>query len=155
MFHPLRLLKILSGLGLGLLISLSSAAAGELTIDNAFARATIGAGKNGTAYMTIQNDGAAPDRLLGATSEAAAKTMIHESRMVDGVMTMRHLDAITIAPGETVRLAPGGRHLMLMGLKAPLREGESLSVTLRFERSSDIAITLPIASFSANAPPAD
>src|SRR5947207_10623927 len=88
--------------------------AGDLVISQAWSRATPGGAKIGGGYLTIENRGAAPDRLVGASADVADKVQIHEMAMKDGVMSMRPLDkGVTIEPGKTVKLAPGGYHLML------------------------------------------
>ena len=101
-------------------------------IVDAYARATPPGAMSGAAYATLRSTGPA-DRLIGASSPAAAQVMIHENVETDGVMQMRHVPALDIpAGGETV-LAPGGLHVMLMGLTGPLTEGESLEITFSFE----------------------
>src|SRR5262252_8105635 len=98
--------------------------AGDLVISQAWSRATPGGAKIGGGYLTIENKGTAPDRLIGGSSDAAGKVEVHEMTMNNGTMTMRPLDkGLTIEPGKTVKLAPGGLHLMLMELKAPLKQG--------------------------------
>src|SRR5689334_17324861 len=95
--------------------------AGDLVISQAWSRATPGGAKIGAGYLTIENKGSAPDRLVGVSGEVAAKIEVHEMAMNNGVMTMRPLDkGLTIDPGKTVSLAPGGYHLMMMDIKAPL-----------------------------------
>jgi copper(I)-binding protein len=120
---------------------------GALTIDHPWARASAGNAKNGAAYMTITNDGPEPDRLLSATTPAAAMAELHVHIMdSDGVMKMRPVEAIELAPGEATALAPGGLHLMLMGLSAPLIEDQSFPLTLVFEAAGRIEVSVTIAS---------
>src|SRR6185437_42731 len=88
--------------------------AGDLVITQAWARATPKGAKIGGGYLTIENKGSTPDRLVGGSTEVADKLEVHQMAMKDGVMTMRPLDnGLTIDPGKTVKLAPGGYHLMM------------------------------------------
>ena len=105
--------------------------AGDLVITQAWSRATPGGAKIGGGYLTIENKGSAPDRLIGGSADVAGNVQVHEMAMNNGVMTMRALDkGLAIEPGKTVKLAPGGYHLMLHELKAPLKQGDKLPVTL-------------------------
>src|SRR4051812_19139668 len=94
--------------------------AGDLVISQAWSRATPGGAKIGGGYLTIENKGSAPDRLIGGSVEIAGKVELHEMATSNGVMKMRPLDkGLAIEPGKTVKLAPGGHHLMLFDLKSP------------------------------------
>ena len=100
-------------------------------ISQEWARATPGGAKVGGGYLTIENKGTAPDKLVGATADAAGKIEVHEMSMNNGTMTMRPVEGgLTIGPGKTVKLAPGGLHLMMMDLKSPLKQGDKVPVTL-------------------------
>jgi hypothetical protein len=115
--------------------------AGALVIDDVTASATIGRSTTAAAYVTIRNDGAEADRLLGASSAAAERTALHINLMDGGVMRMRPVDFLDIRPGETVAMAPGGAlHLMLEGVRQPLRDGDSTTLTLHFEHAGDVEI---------------
>lgn len=103
-----------------------------------------GAPVNSAAYLTIMNHGGAPERLVGAETPRASRVEIHESVLTDDVMRMRELDGVDIPAGGSVELAPGGIHIMLMGLTQPLVEGEDVELTLRFQRSGDLAVTAPV-----------
>ena len=130
--------------------------AGDLVISQAWSRATPGGAKIGGGYLTIENRGSAPDRLIGASADIAAKVQVHEMTMKDGVMTMRPLEkGVTIEPGKTVKLAPGGDHLMLFDLKSPLKQGEKLPVTLEFERAGKVKISLEVQGVGAQGPAVD
>ncbi len=129
--------------------------AGDLVITQAWSRATPGGAKIGGGYLTIENKGAAPDRLIGGSTEVAGKVEVHEMTMNDGVMTMRALDqGLTIEPGKTVKLAPGGYHLMMFDLKGPLKQGEKLPVTLEFEKAGKVNVSFDIQGIGAQAPAA-
>ena len=127
--------------------------AGDLVITQAWSRATPGGAKIGGGYLTIENKGSTPDRLIGGSGDIASKIEVHEMSMNNGVMTMRPLDhGLTIEPGKTVRLAPGGLHLMLFDLKAPLKQGDKVPVTLEFEKAGKVTLSLDVGSIGAQGP---
>jgi copper(I)-binding protein len=127
--------------------------AGDLVITQAWSRATPGGAKVGGGYLTIENKGTAPDRLISGSADVAAKVQVHEMSMNNGVMTMRPIEGgVVIEPGKTVKLAPGGLHLMLLDLKSPLKQGEKLPVTLEFEKAGKISVVLDVESIGATGP---
>jgi copper(I)-binding protein len=129
--------------------------AGDLVITQAWSRATPGGAKIGSGYLTIENKGSAPDRLTGGSADVADKVQIHEMATTNGVMTMRPLDnGLTIEPGKTVKLAPGGYHLMLFDLKSPLKQGDKVPVTLEFEKAGKVKLTLDVQGVGAQGPAA-
>ena len=115
---------------------------GSLKIDHPWARATVAA--NGGAYLAIENGGAQPDRLLRAASPVAATVELHTHIMDGGIMRMRAVEAIDVPAGGKVELKPGGLHIMLMGLKQPLKEGERVKLTLEFEKAGAIEVELAV-----------
>lgn len=119
------------------------AAAGSLTISGGFARSSPMMANAGAAFLTVRNTGEA-DRLIAFKTEACEKPELHTHIEEDGMMAMRKVEAIDVpANGEAV-LKPGGFHLMFIGLKAPLVEGETVAVTLVFEKAGDVALSLPV-----------
>ena len=127
--------------------------AGDLVITQAWSRATPGGAKIGGGYLTIENKGSASDRLIGGSTEVAAKVEVHEMAMNNGVMTMRPLDnGLTIEPGKTVKLAPGGHHLMLLDLKSPLKQGDGVPVTLKFEKAGEVRLSFDAQGVGAQGP---
>ena len=127
--------------------------AGDLVISQAWSRATPGGAKIAGGYLTIENKGAAPDRLTGVSGEIAGKIEVHEMAMNNGVMTMRPLDkGLSIEPGKTVKLAPGGYHLMLMDLKSPLKQGDKVPLVLEFEKAGKVNLSLDVQGVGAQAP---
>jgi periplasmic copper chaperone A len=129
--------------------------AGDLLIMQAWSRATPGGAKIGGGYLTIENAGSTPDRLIGGSAAVAGKVELHEMAVNNGVMTMRPLDkGLTIAPGQTVKLAPGGYHLMMFDLKSPLKAGEKVPVTLDFEKAGKVTVTLDVEGVGAQGPAA-
>lgn len=132
------------------------AKAGDLVITQAWSRATPNGAKIAGGYLTIENKGAAADRLIGGSGEIAGKVEIHEMAMNNGVMTMRPLDkGLTIEPGKTVKFAPGGYHLMLMDLKGPFKQGDKVPLTLEFEKAGKVTLSLDVQGVGAQAPAAD
>ncbi|NJL09103.1 MAG: copper chaperone PCu(A)C [Methylacidiphilales bacterium] len=108
------------------------------------------AAKVGGGYLRITNAGGTPDRLIGFSTPVAGRGEIHEMAVVDGVMRMRELEyGIAIEPGQTVELKPGGLHVMFMDLKEPLKEGESVTATLRFEKAGTIEVPFQVRSIGA------
>ena len=128
--------------------------AGSLVISQPWSRATAGSAKVGAGYMTITNTGTEPDRLIGGSLPQAGKFEVHEMRMENNVMTMRPIDGgLEIKPGQTVKLAPGGYHVMFMQLKEPLKEGEVLKGELVFEKAGKVPIEYKVGAIAAAAPP--
>ena len=121
----------------------------SLSIERPFARATIGSGKTGAAYLTIHNPTDHPDRLIGAKVTIAKKASLHTQLHQDGVMKMRPLKTIEIPAEGMVAFKPGGDHLMLMGLKAPLVMGGSFALVLVFEKAGEITVSVPVLAVGA------
>ncbi|MEY2687979.1 MAG: hypothetical protein RL375_2177 [Pseudomonadota bacterium] len=114
--------------------------AGGLSIEHPYATPTPPAARVGGVYFrAIQNTGKTQDRLLGARTELADSVEIHRSDMTDGVMRMRALDALDLPAGAKVQLRHGGEgvHLMLLGLRKPLKVGDKFALTLRFEKAGE------------------
>lgn len=125
----------------------------DIVVSQAWSRATPKGAKVAAGYLAIENRGAQPDRLLSASSAAAAKVEIHQMGLQDGVMTMRPLDdGLTIPPDGTVTLAPGSDHIMFVGLAAPFEEGQHIPVSLTFERSGKIDTTFEVGPLGAKGP---
>jgi copper(I)-binding protein len=121
-------------------------AVGNLRIMHPWARASAGHGKAGAAFMTITNTGGEDDKLVAAATTNAKKTEIHETKMEDGVMKMRMLmGGLAIPAGSEVELKPMGLHVMLMGVTEKLVEGETLILTLTFEKAGSVEVAVPIA----------
>jgi copper(I)-binding protein len=127
--------------------------AGELVITQAWSRATPSGAKIAGGYLTIENKGAGPDRLVGGSGDIAGRVEVHEMAMNNGVMTMRPLDkGLAIEPGKTVKLAPGGLHLMMFDLKGPFKQGDKVPVTLQFEKAGKVTLSLDVQGVGAQAP---
>jgi copper(I)-binding protein len=101
----------------------------------------------GAAYLTITNTGDEADTLIGASSDAAKVMEIHDMNVEDEVMSMIHLeDGLEIPAGESVSLAPMGRHVMMIGLNYSLMPGDTVEITLTFEHAGDVTVTAEIAN---------
>ena len=126
---------------------------GSLQITQPWARATPKGAASGAAYMTVKNTGAKAARLRCVSSDSAAKCQIHEMSMTGGVMRMRPVEGgLEIKAGQTVTLQPGGFHMMLTGLKAPLQEGKMLEATLQTDGGGAAQVEFPIAGVGAPGP---
>ena len=142
-------LAILAGLAFSGVAQAHDFKLGALTIHHPWARASIGAAKAGAAYLTVGNEGEEIDRLVGIASPVAKRVGLHTNLIEDGVAMMRPVEAIEVAPGEPAVLQPGGLHVMLMGLKAPLVEGEKFLLTLTFEQAGEIEVWVAIEDATA------
>ena len=120
-----------------------------LNVEAPWARATMPSQRAGGAYLKIGNAGAA-DRLVGASSAVAERIELHTMTMDGDVMRMRQLDAIDLPAGSTTELKPGGLHLMLVGLKAPLRDGDSFPIELRFEKAGALTVAVKVQSMPSD-----
>ena len=125
-------------------------AAGNMTISAPWARATPKGAAVGAGYMTITNTGNEPDRLVGGASAVSNGFEIHEMTMDNGVMRMRPIGpGLEIKPGQTVALKPGGNHVMFLGLKAPLTQGQHVKATLSFERAGEVEVDFTVEGIGA------
>ena len=130
--------------------------AGDLVISQAWSRQTPSGAKVAGAYLTIENKGTSADRLISGSGDVAGRVEVHEMAMDGGVMKMRPLDkGLVIDPGKTVKLAPGGNHLMLMDLKSQFKQGDKVPVTLQFEKAGKVNVTLDVQGVGAQAPGGD
>jgi copper(I)-binding protein len=127
--------------------------AGDLVITQAWSRATPKGAKTGGGYLTIENKGTALDQLIGGSADIAGSVQVHEMSMDKGVMKMRPLEkGLAIEPGKTVKLAPGGYHLMMMDLKSPLKKGDKVPITLEFEKAGKVQVSLDVEGVGAQGP---
>ena len=116
-----------------LLLAAGSASAGQLTVSSAWARATPPGVSVGVVYFRLENGSIKSDRLLKLGTSVAASAGVHRTEVVGGIARMRELTMLHVAPGEKVEFAPGGYHVMLMGLKKPLVAGKTFELELLFE----------------------
>ena len=116
--------------------------AGTLTIEHP--RTTAMPGSNAAVYLTVRNDGAEADRLLGAKTQIAGAAELHVSNDVSGAMQMRPVDGIDLPAGAEVALQQGGSHIMLIGLTTTLTENGMVPLTLVFEKAGEVQVELDI-----------
>jgi periplasmic copper chaperone A len=133
--------------GLGSLGAQAAAAqpatAGGLTVEQAWARPTVPGQSAGGGFLTIHNPGAA-DRLLGIEAGVSGMVELHTMAMQGDVMQMRRVGAINVPAGRSVQLKPGGLHVMFMGLKAPLKQGDTFPLKLKFERAGEVTVPMTV-----------
>jgi periplasmic copper chaperone A len=124
---------------------------GDIAVTTPWTRA---AGQNGTGagFLSIANRGSTADRLVGASSPIARVVEIHTHIREGDILRMRPVAAVDLPPGGTVTLQPGGFHLMLIGLKEPLIQGQSVPLTLRFERAGEVQVMLAVQPAGARGP---
>ena len=121
-----------------------------IKVDQVWARATPGNAKSGAIYLTVTNTGTTSDTLEGiASTPAAEHADLHEMKMANNVMEMRPVKSLTIDPGKSVVLQPGGYHIMLTGLKGPLKEGQTVPLTLIFDHAGTQQVTASVAKVGA------
>jgi periplasmic copper chaperone A len=126
---------------------------GKIHIVQPWARATPKGASTGAGYMTITNNGTAPDRVSCVSSDVSAQCQIHAMNVEGGVMKMRPVEGgLEIKPGETVTLKPSGMHVMFLELKQPLQPGQTVKATFKFENAGAVDLELPIAAIGAAAP---
>jgi len=123
-----------------------------VTATDAWARATPGAARAGAAFLTLTNHGTKARRVVGALSEVADRAELHTHVMDGSVMRMRKLDGLDLPPGKSVTLKPGGHHVMLMGLRAPLTEGGRFAVTLVLADGEKIPVAVTVMKLGAMGP---
>jgi copper(I)-binding protein len=126
---------------------------GAIHIGDTWARATPKGASAAAGYLTVTNNGTAPDRLSCTSSDASAKCQIHSMTMENGVMKMRPVEGgLEIKPGETVTLKPASVHVMFLGLNRPLEAGKAVTATLQFDKAGKVEVEFPIAAIGAPAP---
>lgn len=120
-----------------------------IVVDHPWARATPGGAKIGAVYLTLINTGSSSDSLLSATTPIADKVQFHSTTEENGVSRMREMRSVDVAPGASVTFGPGGMHIMVVGLKQPLTEGQTFTLTLNFEKAGQEEVTVPVAKVGA------
>lgn len=139
-------------LALALPAMAADAKVGSLEIKSAWARATAPKAPTGGAFMTIANTGAGTDNLLGASSDVAKVVELHTHLKQGDVMRMVAVSNIEVQPGKSVQMAPGGLHVMLIGLKQPLVEGSSFPLELDFAVAGKVTVMVDVAALGAMGP---
>jgi len=124
-------------------IQAQEAKVGSIKIENAYVRATAPGQPAAGAFMKIDNSGAA-DQLVSASSPAAGEVQLHQMSMEGNVMKMGQVKDIAVPANGSVDLKPGGYHIMLMNIKAPLKAGETVPVKLKFAKAGEVEVKLPV-----------
>lgn len=146
----LRILMVVAGVIFA--TAPAMAQTGALEVNHAWARATPGKSDIGAAYLTIRSPTA--DRLVGASTPVAKEAQLHTMTMSGMVMKMRPLAAVNIPAGQPIALAPGGVHVMLIGLKSPLKPGQSFPLTLTFAKAGKRTVDVAVEPVGAGGPAA-
>ena len=141
-------------LGLLFLISIiSTAVQAQIQIEKPWSRASAPGAQVAGGYMTIRNQGAAGDRLVSASSPAAARVELHVHINKDGVMQMREVPGYDVPAKGAFALKPGGAHLMFIDLKQPFKEGEKVPVRLKFEKAGEVSAEFEVGGMGGTAAP--
>ena len=145
------MMKILIAIVVALWAGASPTLAEEsVRVSDAWARASVLASRPVASYLTIES--AVEDRLLGVTTPVAGHVMIHVVEKDGDVSRMKHIETLEVPTGERITLAPGGMHLMLMGLQDKLSEGTTFPMTLSFENAGEITVEVSVLGIAAEGP---
>lgn len=145
------MMKILIAIVVALWAGASPTLAEEsVRLSDAWARASVLASRPVASYLTIES--AVEDRLLGVTTPVAGHVMIHAVEKDGDVSRMKHIETLEVPTGERITLAPGGMHLMLMGLQDKLSEGTTFPMTLSFENAGEITVEVSVLGIAAEGP---
>lgn len=125
---------------------------GGVLVETPWARATAGRTATGVVYVRLRNLGAAPERLISIATPVAAEAAVHETTREHGMMSMRRVNSVELPADGVVLLKPGGLHIMLMRLRAPLEEGETFPMTLTFKRAGPVTIQVEVRAVGAISP---
>lgn len=150
-------MTLLTRLAATALVSLAAVAAqaheftlGDIAIGHPYARATAPGQPTGGAFLRLENRGRVDDRLLSASADVGRSTELHAMKMEGDVMRMREVAAIDVPAGKVVELKPGALHLMFLGLKGPLKEGDKFPLRLKFEKAGEVTVTVNVEAASAD-----
>jgi copper(I)-binding protein len=120
---------------------------GKLSISGAYSRETVAGQTVGAGFLKIKNTGAA-DRLISASASIGAEVQLHTMTMESNIMKMSQIAAIDIPANGSVELTPGGMHLMIMGIKSPLKAGDTVKIKLRFTNAGEVEVNFPTQSIT-------
>jgi copper(I)-binding protein len=138
---------------LGMLLLASLPALGQVEIEKPWMRATAPGAKVAAGYMIVRSKSGSPDRLVGASSPAAARVETHVHIKDGEIMRMREVKVLDVPAKGTLELKPGGAHLMFVDVKQPLKEGDKVPVTLKFEKAGEVKAEFHVGTLAA--PPPD
>jgi periplasmic copper chaperone A len=148
----MRVIALASAICIAVISSVYAQTSSPIEINHAWARATAASAANGAVYLTITNHGTANDRLTGASTAVASKAELHITRNENGVMKMRPLADVPVKAGGSAQFKPDGMHIMLLGLKHPLKAGDSFPLTLTFDKAGAIETMVKVTKAGAAAP---
>jgi copper(I)-binding protein len=126
--------------------------AGDITVDRGWARATPPSAKNGAAYLIVRNSGSQPDRIVSFAAPVAGHAMAHETTQENDILRMHEAGPLTVPPGGTLEMKPGGKHIMLMDLKGSLSPGQKFPLTVTFEKAGSIQVPVKVGKAGAMGP---
>ena len=138
---------------LGAMLLFPLAALGQVTVEQAWVRATPPGATVAGGYMVLRNAGSAGDKLVGASSPASARVEMHVHINDNGVMKMREVPGYEVPAKGAFELKPGGAHLMFMDVKRPFREGEKIPVRLRFEKAGEVSAEFHVGRLGGSSAP--
>lgn len=138
--------------GLSLLLLAALPAWAQVTVEQPWSRATPPGAKIGVGFLRLKNAGAAAERVVGASTPAAARVEMHVTTRDGDVMKMRQVESFEIPAGGSFELKPGGAHLMLTGLRRPLAKGDRVPLTLKLQSGGTLEIELNVAALGARSP---
>jgi periplasmic copper chaperone A len=144
----MRLLALAAALCLAL-VSSAQAQTPPIEVSHAWARATAASAANGAVYLMVTNHGTADDRLTGASTPVAAKAQMHITIDDNGVMKMRPVAEVPVKAGGSATFKPGAMHIMLLGLKHPLKAGDSFPLTLTFAKAGAVQTMVMVEKIGA------
>lgn len=123
---------------------------GDVEVSSPYARATVAGVKNGAVWFSVKNSGKAADRVVGAKTDVAGHTEIHDMKMEGDVMHMFQIEGIDVAAGQSITLGEGNKlHVMLMNLKEPLKEGDKFKMTVQFQQAGEVPIEVVVKDMKA------
>lgn len=135
-----------------LLLMVAGSALAQVAVERPWARATAPGARVAAGYMVLHNKAAVADKLVGASSPAAARVETHVHIHEGGVMKMREVPGFDIPAGGAFELKPGGAHLMFMDIRRPFKEGEKVPVKLKFEKAGEVDADFHVGRISGGAP---
>ena len=139
----LQVAILVGGIALAFSVAAQNAQVGQIKIESAYTRATVPGQKVAGGFMKIIDQGAA-DQLISASSPVADEVQLHTMSMEGNTMQMRQVKVIDVPAAGTVELKPGGLHLMLIGIKTPLKAGDLIPVKLKFAKAGEVEVKLPV-----------
>ena len=146
-------LLLFAGAFQSLPVQSQEARVGDLVISQPWCRAAPRGAELASGYLTIENKGTTPDRLIGGSTEIAEKLQIQRSGMVGGGQTLTPVEGgMTISPGDKVVLAPHGIHLTLSNLKSQMKKGTKVPMTLEFEKAGKVTVSFDVLSTASTGP---